>query len=107
MNDDVIDDLKQFITATITQQSSDIRGDISGIHGEISGIHGKISGIRGDISDLRQDVTSLRKDVARVDTKVDDLAAFMAEAMDNYDQSTSKQLTDHDRRITKLESKTS
>ena len=82
MNDDAIDDLKQFIATTVSQQSSGIRDDLAKLDGKLS--HA----------------------VATLDGKVDDLAAFMAEAMDNYDQSTSKQLTNYENRITKLESKT-
>ena len=81
MNDAVIDDLKQFIATTVSQQSSDIRDDLAKLDGKLS--HA----------------------VATLDGKVDDLTAFMAEAIDNFDQAASKRHNNHEHRITKLESK--
>jgi len=75
MNNDVIDDLKQFIATTVAQQSSGIRDDLAKLDGKLS--HA----------------------VATLDGKVDDLAAFMAEAMDNFDQTVTKRFTNHERRI--------
>ena len=75
MNDDAITDLKQFIAATITQQTSDIRQDISGI---------------------KQDIVELRRDVAKIDKKVDDLSAFVADAMDASNEESQAQLKDHE-----------
>jgi len=82
MNDDAIDDLKQFIATTVAQQSSGIRDDLAKLDGKLC--HA----------------------VATLDGKVDDLAAFMADAIDNFDQAATKRFTNHEHRITKLESKT-
>jgi len=85
MNDDTIQDLKQFISATVSQQTDDLKQDISGI---------------------KQDISGLKQDIAKLDTKVDSLSAFVTEAIDNFDESTQIELKNHNKRITRLEQKT-
>jgi uncharacterized coiled-coil DUF342 family protein len=98
MNDDVIADLKQFISNTISQQLSlqtdEIRKDIDGIHHDIDGIHKDIDGIRGDIK-------KLDKKIDDIDQKLD----TALEAIGENDQETHKHLKNHERRIKKLETK--
>jgi cell division septum initiation protein DivIVA len=65
MNEDVIDDLKQFIAATISQQ----------------------------ISGLRQDFERLEHKVDAVDQKVDNLASAVAEALDRSMKRPKRVLT--------------
>jgi len=84
MNDETVRDLKQFISAELHQQTSDIRGDISDI--------------RGDISDIRGDVKKL-------DEKVDDIAVGVADALETSSTESQKQIDNHGHRITKLEQK--
>lgn len=54
MNGEVIEGLKQFIAASITLQTTEIRGDISGI---------------------RVDISEVRSDIKKLDAKIDDLSA--------------------------------
>lgn len=68
MNDEIIQDLKQFISVTVSQQ--------------ISGLEDRLT------------------------NKIDDLSQSVADAMDRTNSVVDDQLKDHDRRITKLESKT-
>jgi hypothetical protein len=84
MNTDVIDDLKQFIVATNSQQVAQLRKDL-----------------RADIrSDLHDELDSLE---SRLSTKIDDLSASVAEAMDKNTELTDERLDDHEVRITRLE----
>ena len=85
MNDDIIADLKQFITTTISQQTSEIRGDIG---------------------EIRDDIVGIKGDIQRVDQKIDDLSASVAQAIDDSNEETHTQLKNHESRIKKLEAKT-
>ena len=82
MNDDVIADLKQFIAATISQQSSSLREDIVGT--------------------LREDIEKLDD---KLSGKIDDLSSSVAEALDSHSEAMQPQLDEHDRRITRLETR--
>jgi polyhydroxyalkanoate synthesis regulator phasin len=99
MNDDVIADLKQFISATISQQSSGLRDDIIGT-------------LREDIAGTMRDdiIGTLREDIQKLDdklsAKIDDLSSSVAEALDNHGEATQSQLDEHEQRITRLEVKT-
>jgi len=53
MNDDVIQDLKQFISAELHQQTEEIRGDITETRDDISGIRVDISDLKTGLKDLR------------------------------------------------------
>jgi hypothetical protein len=78
MRDDTIQDLKQFISATVSQQASVLRADI-----------------RADIENLDKKLSG----------KIDDLSASVAEAIDATNESTSAQLSNHEERIVTLEHK--
>lgn len=64
----ILDDMKQFTTATVSQQTSDIREDLT-----------------------------------RLEEKVDDIASGIGEALDISNETTDKQIKDHEARILKLE----
>jgi hypothetical protein len=65
------------------------------------------------ITDLMQFITTavsqvtfdLREDLKRIDTKIDDLSHFVAEAIETINEVTDRQLKNHGKRITKLERK--
>jgi uncharacterized protein YoxC len=76
VNDETIQDLKQFIAATVSQQTSSLRDDV-----------------RGDIKKLDDKLTR----------KIDDLSASVAEALDATHEATHSQLQNHEERIVKLE----
>lgn len=84
MNDDALADLKQFIAGLMAQQTTDLRSDMEELKGRVS---------------------SLEHSLAVVDKKVDDLSAFVAEALDVSNEASAKQLKNHERRITRLEQK--
>lgn len=93
MNDDLIADLKQFISATIYQQTSDLQQDISGIKQDINGIKEDIGGIKVDLHNLDTKLTK----------KIDDLSDSVAEAIFQSNDQTDTTLTNHASRLTKLE----
>lgn len=96
MNADIIDDLKQFIAAAISQQTSDLHGDITEMRGDITGIHDNISGLKNDIN-------GIRVDIKRLDNKIDDLSASVANAIEASNDAVDEQLVNHDQRLSKLE----
>lgn len=77
MNDDVAQDLKQFISATITQQTAGLRGHIKRLEAKLDS----------------------------VDKKIDNISLSIAEALDYTNEIVDSQHKDHDMRITKLEQK--
>ena len=83
-NEELFNDLKQFITATVSQQTADIRGDISGIKGDISGI--------------RADIKALDVKIDQVQDGVGDTLIKLTKALD-----VTKEVQDHEHRITRLE----
>lgn len=83
MNDDVITDLKQFITATVSQASIQQTTDL-----------------RKEFNSLDIKVDKLEKKLTK---KIDDLTDFVAETFDATNDVADKQLKDHERRLTKLE----
>jgi len=88
MNEDVINDLKQFIAVTVSQQTLDLREDIEGLHGDINKLDQKIGSL-----DLK------------LSTKIDNLADFVSEAMTTSNEEVDKQLKDHESRLSHLETK--
>lgn len=81
MNDDVVQDLKQFIASTISQQTAEFA-------------------TKDDINRL-----ATKDDINRLETKVDDLSGAVAEALDTSNEAVGEQIADHDSRITRLEHK--
>lgn len=75
MDEEIIADFKQFITSTVSQHASDLRGDIREMRGGIK----------------------------RLDQKIDDLSMSVAEAIETTNDETYKQLQTHDSRIKQLE----
>lgn len=65
-NEDLLNDLKQFIAATVSQQTADIRGDISGIKIDISDI-------KGDIKSLDVKIDQVKEQLGGVADVVEDL----------------------------------
>ncbi len=76
MKDDVIQDLKQFIAATVSQQTGDL--------GE----------------DLRNDMQKMEK---RLSKEIKDLSVSIGETLEVTNEPIESQLKNHEKRITKLE----
>lgn len=84
MDEEVIADLKQFIAGAITQQTADLR----------HGLYG-----------LQQDIQRLRQDIQKLDRKMDDGFAAIADILENVNNATEVRLNNHERRLTRLEQK--
>ena len=80
MNDDTLADLKQFITAGIYQQTTDLKTEIEGL--------------------LDKKIDKLDK---KLSEKIDDLSGSVAEAISSNNDSVDSKLKDHEARITQLE----
>lgn len=79
MNDDTITDLKQFISATIAQQ------------------------LAQQTNELR---IELRQGLQETNQKIDDLSAYVAQALSDSNDAIAAQLQQHESRILKLEQRT-
>lgn len=79
MNEEVINDLKQFISTTISQQFAVSADDIK---------------------------TDILKEVRNLDAKIDTISSAIAEALYTNNEVVETQLKYHESRITKLESTT-
>ena len=86
MDEAVITDLKRFITATISQQFADVatKDDLKGLA-------------------TKDDVNAVATGLARVEQKLDDVQASIADALSASNDAVDDQLSDHEQRITKLE----
>lgn len=93
MDEDLLADLKQFITATVSQQTSELSAEISRVDEKLSN---EISRINGKLS----------AEISRVDEKLDQIAGSIADALDATHQTTDEQLRGHEHRIARLEHKT-
>ncbi len=90
MSDEVIEDLKQFISVTVSQQTQSLRDDI------LEHVDKKI-----DSSAERLE----KKIEKKIDEKIDALSLYIGEALDNSNEAHGKQLKNHERRITRLEAR--
>ncbi|MBI4033730.1 hypothetical protein HY379_01900 [Candidatus Saccharibacteria bacterium] len=86
MNEAVINDLKQFITVTVSQHIADVREDINKLDHKLS-----------------QEIKNLDNRLSR---KIDDLSESVATAISTSNDEVDKQLQNHETRITSLETKT-
>jgi polyhydroxyalkanoate synthesis regulator phasin len=80
MNDDTIQDLKQFITATISQvtaqQTSELKDEISSLDKKIDDRTEEILSAVGDSTNDRFDI--VEEDISKLDTRVSKLESNLA-----------------------------
>lgn len=71
MDEEIINDLKQFITVTISQQTSDLRGDIKQLDSKIDDLS---SSVAAALSDSNEEVDKQLKDhetrITKIETEV-------------------------------------
>ena len=84
MNDEVVEDLKQFIAATVSQHVSEVVGRLDKVDGRLDKVDGRLD---------------------RVERKIDDLSGYVAEALESSNEATDMQFKDHDKHMTRLEQK--
>jgi DNA anti-recombination protein RmuC len=87
-NEDLFTDLKQFITATISQQLANVatKDDLDELRAE-----------------LKSDINSLRIDLAALDEKIDLVQDAIAETLTDTTKISNTILQDHEKRLVKLE----
>lgn len=95
MNEDVIADLKQFITTTVRQETASLatKDDLARLDVKIDGVEQRLT---AKIDGLEQRLGGLEK-------KVDQIQAAIGEAMSNETERVDTRLDDHDRRLRRLE----
>jgi len=93
---EIVEDLKQFVTATVSQQTAELRGEFQGLRGEFNELGDEFQGLRGEFQGLRGDVRN-------IELKVDGLIDFVTEAIDTANDTSGQQLQDHETRIVRLE----
>lgn len=96
MNEAIITDLKQFITATVTQATSDMatKDDIAGLGARITGLDQRVTGLDQSMTGLGQRMSALERRFDDFDLKLDTIADAHAETLEN-----------HEHRLAKLEQK--
>ena len=116
MNDDQIDDLKQYIAVTISQVTADmatksdigvLKGDIGTLKGDIGTLKGDIGTLKGDIGVLKGYIGLLKSDLVdlrtHVDSRLNELQASIADSLSVTNDSVEEQIVAHDVRLTRLE----
>ena len=91
MNDEIIQDLKQFIASTVSQQTSELGRRLDGVDMKLDKVEQRLDGVEQRLDG--------------VESKIDDLSTFVADALDTTNETTDAQLKDHETRIVKLEQK--
>ncbi len=98
MDQTVIDDLKQFILATVSQATADhaTKQDVAGIKQDVMGIQQDVAGIKQDVIAIKQDVGGLE---SKMDRRFDDLDLKLSTIADAH----AETLEDHEQRLAKME----
>jgi uncharacterized protein YoxC len=75
MNTGQLTDLKQFITATVSQQTADLatKSDVQRLEHRIDETFELIEGISEVVSDIQQNLSNTKNEVAHLDTRVEKL----------------------------------
>jgi hypothetical protein len=91
-NEQLFDDLKQFIYTTISQQMANVatKDDIDRIDNRIDTIEAKMA---------------TKDDIKHLDQKLKDIQEAIGETLDKVNDETDATLKDHDKRIRRLEHK--
>ncbi len=96
MNDDSLEDLKQFLDKTIVLNISDVRSDIKHLDNKLSAdIHNLDTKLSSEINNLDN----------KLSAKIDDLSTSVATAIDIANEAADTELKDHGQRIIALEQK--
>ena len=98
MNDEIIQDLKQFIASTVSQQTSELGRRLDGVDMKLDKVEQRLDGVEQRLDGVEQRLDG-------VESKIDDLSTFVADALDTTNETTDAQLKDHETRIVKLEQK--
>jgi len=101
MNDDQIQDLKQYITATVAQATADVvtTGDLADMATK-SDLASMIT--KSDLADMaaKNDLIDMQR---HINIRFDELQQSIAESLSVTNDSVDEQISAHNLRITKLE----
>ncbi len=105
MNDEIIQDLKQFIASTVSQQTSELGRRLDGVDMKLDKVEQRLDGVEQRLDGVEQRLDGVEQRLDGVESKIDDLSTFVADALDTTNETTDAQLKDHETRIVKLEQK--
>jgi predicted nucleic acid-binding Zn-ribbon protein len=91
-NEELFEDLKQLIVATVTQQTSDVRRDIADVKDNVAALE-------ASIADVKHDITGIKHDLVRLECKVDNGFAGIGTTVEIINQ----QIDEVDTQLMKLE----
>jgi len=91
-NEQLLDDLKQFIDATVSQHTAELAMRIDGVEQRIGGLDRRINGLEQRIDIL--------------DQKIDQVQDAIADTFTQGAEATSTTLREHDARLSRLERRT-
>ena len=103
MNDEIIQDLKQFIAATVFQEVSGFRTDFDNLSTDVAELTNQVRGLGKQITEVKVDISKFDN---KLSTRIDNLSQSVADAIENTNQAVHEQLVEHETRIRKLEQKT-
>jgi uncharacterized protein YlxW (UPF0749 family) len=90
-NEELFQDLKQFVAATVHQEVAPLASDL------------RI--LKQDVNVVKDDIQGLKQDVRKLDAKLDEVQLAIADTLDHAIQAvdSSKQVQDHEGRLRRLE----
>lgn len=97
-NEELFTDLKQFITATISQEVAHLA-----TKDDLSRLEHRIDGLEGDIKGLKADIKSLDEKLDTVQDAIADTLTHSAEVINTVQDGTESTLQDHEERLSRLE----
>ncbi len=119
-NEDLLHDLKQFIEATVSQQTArlekrmdTIEGHVGAINGRIDLVNGRIDLIDGRIEKIEGRIGAIETGMAtkkdlqdleeHIDEKLNTIQDAIGETFDNSDKMADARFDDHEQRLRILE----
>ena len=85
MDQAIIDDLKQFITATVLQSISELRGDVAGVQYGLAGVKQELAGVYQELAEVKQGILKLDGRMDDMDLKFDTILAATGERFDSHE----------------------
>jgi peptidoglycan hydrolase CwlO-like protein len=100
-NEEMIEDLKQFIAATVSQSTSDIREEVFGLDQKVTSLDQKVTSLDQKVTSLDQKVTSLDQKVTRLEATTEEIDT----KLDTFMNAVGENQEETDKRLTHLETK--
>jgi uncharacterized coiled-coil protein SlyX len=94
-NEELFDDLKQFISATVSQSEARLSGRMDSLENRIDGVESRMT--------TKEDLMAVEQRLSR---KIDDVQAAIGDAIQEGNEATDKRVDDHEQRLRRLEHRT-